>query len=181
MSETFRSLAGSVLVATPIITDPPFSRTVVALIEHDAEGAIGLIINLPSDLPVDRYLPEAAGGATSPAVIFVGGPVGTDSALGLLRKESDAAIRHSPFPGVSIVDPTDPHIADGPIRVFGGFSGWGPRQLEAELSEGAWWTALAHVEDLFTSTPESLWEATVRRVQGRAPLYATFPDDIRTN
>ena len=181
MTERLDSLAGSVLVSTPIITDPPFARTVVALIEHDHEGALGLILNLPSDLAVERYLPEASAGVVSPAVIFVGGPVGTDSALGLLRRETDLSIRPSPFSGISIVDPTDPEIAGGPIRVFGGFAGWSPGQLEGELDEGAWWSALAHIDDFFTSRPELLWDTTVRRVKGRAPLYATFPDDIQTN
>jgi putative transcriptional regulator len=175
------SLAGSVLVATPLISDPPFARTVVALLEHDVEGALGLIINLPSDLPVDRYLPDTAGGVVAPAVIFVGGPVATDSALGLVMTDDATTIRESPFSGVSIVDPTVPQHGDVGMRVFGGFSGWSPRQLEDELLEGAWWTALAHREDFFTPDPELLWEATVRRVKGRAPLYATFPDDPSTN
>jgi putative transcriptional regulator len=177
----FGSLAGSVLVATPVIIDPPFARTVVALLEHDREGALGLIVNLPSDLPVGRYLPEALPRIVPPAVIFVGGPVGTDSALGLVMSDDADSIRPSPFSGVSIVDPTVPPGADIEMRVFGGFSGWTPGQLENEIAEGAWWTALAHSADFFTPTPELLWETTVRRVKGRAPLYATFPDDPSTN
>ena len=175
------SLAGSVLVATPIIADPPFARTVVALIEHDAEGALGLIINLPSDLPVARFLPEPSAEVVPPEVIFVGGPVGTDSAIGLLFADDPHGIRPSPFAGVSIVDPSDRRLESVGMRVFGGFAGWSPGQLEDELREGAWWTALAHREDFFTAQPESLWDATVRRVEGRVPLYATFPDDPSAN
>ena len=175
------SLAGSVLVATPIITDPPFARAVVALLEHDAEGAVGLIVNLASDLPVERYLPEAVADIAPPAVIFVGGPVGTDSALGLLISDDADSILPSPFSGISIVDPTSVRPGGTGMRVFGGFAGWSPGQLESELVEGAWWTALAHRDDFFTAQPELLWEATVRRVKGRAPLYATFPDDPSTN
>lgn len=175
------SLAGSVLVATPIITGQPFARTVVAIIEHDAEGALGLIINLPSDLPVDRFLPEAAANVVTPDVIFVGGPVGIDSALGLIMADDANSIRSSPFVGVSIVDPTDPRLGTVGMRVFGGFAGWSPGQLEDEIREGAWWSALAHREDFFTDQPEMLWEATVRRIKGLVPLYATYPIDPSTN
>jgi putative transcriptional regulator len=176
-----RSLAGSVLVATPIIIDPPFFRTVIAMLEHDADGALGLILNLPSNLSIERYLPEAASGVVSPTVIFVGGPVGTDSALGVVMVDNAESLRPSPFSGVSIVDPTVSQGVDAGMRVFGGFAGWSPDQLEAEIEEGAWWSALAHREDFFTPHPELLWEATVRRVEGRAPLYATFPDDPNEN
>jgi putative transcriptional regulator len=169
------------LVATPIITEPPFSRTVVALIEHDDEGALGLIINLPSDLPVAEFLPEATADVVPPKVIFVGGPVGTDSALGVVMAEEANSVRRSPFAGVSLVDPTDPELERSDMRVFGGFAGWSPGQLEAEIREGAWWSVSAHREDFFAQDPESLWEATVRRVKGRTPLYATFPDDPSSN
>lgn len=175
------SLAGSVLVATPIITDPPFARTVVALIEHDAEGALGLIINLPSDLPVARLLPETSAEIVPPEVIFFGGPVGADSAIGLLFADDPNSIRPSPFAGVSIVDPTAGHLAAVGMRVFRGFAGWSPGQLEDEMRDGAWWTALAHREDFFTPRPESLWDTTVRRVEGRVPLYVTFPNDPSAN
>ena len=181
MNIQFRSLAGSVLVATPVITDAPFARTVVALLEHDEAGALGLIVNLPSDLPVGKYLPEAVPRIVPPVVIFVGGPVGTDSALGLMMSDDANSIRPSPFSGVSIVDPTIPQSGDIGMRVFGGFSGWTPGQLENEIAGGGWWTALAHSADFFTPGPELLWDATVRRVKGRAPLYATFPDDPSTN
>ena len=181
MNPKYRSLAGWVLVATPIITDPPFSRTVVAVIEHDAEGALGVIINLPSDLPVDRFLPEATNVVVPPRVIFVGGPVGADSALGILQADDANSIRPSPFAGISMVDPTDQYREHGGMRVFAGFAGWSPDQLEDEIGEGAWWSVLAHRENFFTPQPELLWEATVRRVKGRVPLYATFPDDPSTN
>jgi putative transcriptional regulator len=181
VTERQGSLAGSVLVATPVITGAPFSRTVLAMIEHDAEGALGIIINVPTDLSVDRFLPETAIAVVPPAVIFIGGPVGSDSALGLLRNGVAEGIRPSPFAGVAIVDPTDTQLVDGDLRVFGGFAGWSPGQLEAEIAEGAWWSALAHIDDFFTPTPASLWSATVRRVRGRAPLYATYPDDPGAN
>ncbi len=181
MNDRFESLAGSVLVATPIITMPPFDRTVVALLEHDLEGALGLILNFPSDLPVERYLPDTVSSLVPPPVIFVGGPVGTESALGVVRGESSRVIRPSPFSGISIVDPTDSAAGGNPMRVFGGFAGWSPGQLEAEIAEGGWWTALGHGDDFFTAHPEVLWEDTVRRVKGRAALYATYPHDPRSN
>ena len=181
MNPPYRPLSGSVLVATPIITDPPFSRTVVAVIEHDADGSLGLIINLPSDVPVNRFLPETADVVVPPGVIFIGGPVGADSALGLLNADDVNGIRPSPFAGISIIDPTDQHREHGAIRVFAGFAGWSPGQLLHEMGEGAWWSASAHRDDFFTPRPELLWEATVRRVKGRVPLYATFPDDPSSN
>lgn len=181
MMDVGRSLAGSVLVATPLITEPPFWRTVVAVLEHDEEGALGLIVNLPSDLGVDHYLPEAKDALAPPPVIFIGGPVGSDSALGMLEGHEAMGIRESHFSGVSIVDPTAQDLPEGRMRVFAGFSGWSPGQLETELNEGGWWSALGRSEDFFTPDPGSLWESTVRRIRGRARLYATFPDDPASN
>ena len=78
-------LTGRALLATPTIGDDRFARSVILLLEHDDTGALGVVLNAPGEAPVDLALPEWAGRVPSPAVVFTGGPVGTDRALGLIR------------------------------------------------------------------------------------------------
>jgi putative transcriptional regulator len=173
--------AGSLLVASPVLMDPNFHKTVVLMLQCDADGAVGVVLNRPSEEPVESHLPEWVRHLEDPPVVFVGGPVDRAVAIGVVR--SDRPSEPTAVNGVGMVDlASDPAAATpGPVRVFSGYAGWGPGQAEAEVAEGAWFVLEARAEDVFTSTPAELWSAVLRRQGGRLAMWATFPLDPSMN
>ena len=151
-------LAGRLLVATPVIGDPNFHRSVVFLLDHSESGALGVVINRPTDVGLEESLPGWDEMAAAPGVVFVGGPVEQAGAIGLGRIAPGAVIPGAVDPDgegpwspvvtaldtvgpLATVDLTrDPSEVHGieEVRVFVGYAGWGPGQLEAELGEEAW-------------------------------------------
>ena len=130
------SLRGKLLLATPGLVDPNFFRSVVLLLEHNEGGALGVVLNRPTDTAVQEALPTWADLAAEPAVVFTGGPVQPDSAIGLgLASLGDEPDGFAPLlGGVGSVDlarePDDIRPAPERLRVFAGYSGWGEGQLE---------------------------------------------------
>jgi putative transcriptional regulator len=178
MPETY---AGQFLVATPLIAAPPFARTVVLLLEHDESGAIGLILNDPTELLAEDHLPEIAGHLTGPPRVFLGGPVSTDTAISLGCGKEIEYLRPSALPGIGIVDIEQSLNGIEKLRLFAGYAGWEPHQLEAEVREGAWWVLFPDLVEIFTSDPSGMWERTLERGPGALPLYATYPPDPSEN
>ncbi len=172
--------AGKFLVSTPVISTPPFARSVVLLLEHDETGAIGIILNRDSGLLIADLLPAVEPLVTDPPHVFIGGPVSTDTAIGLARAPRDSFLRPSALGSIGLVDPTNPPEHISALRIFAGYSGWDPGQLKSELEEQAWWVTLADANAIFGDTSD-LWRSTVRRAPGRIPLFGTYPDDPTTN
>ncbi len=175
------SLSGHLLIATPIINGPPFHRSVIYIGEHDASGALGVILNSPSRLTVIEVLPELAHLASEPPVVHFGGPVQTDAAMVLVQSDTREFAMDTTFADIGLVDPATPPPDTAELRVYAGFSGWGPGQLEQELATGSWWSTVAQREDLFASDGVDLWANAVRRVGGRISFYVTYPDDPAMN
>lgn len=175
------SLAGQFLVATPMITTPPFARAVVLLLEHDDSGAVGLVLNNLTDLLAEEHISGIAELVSHPGNVFLGGPVNTDTAISLGRGAGVEFLRTSALPAIGIVDVAQipGHLED--LRIFAGYSGWDPRQLESEIDEGAWWVLFPDLDEIFTSDVEGMWERTVARGPGSLPLYATYPQDPSDN
>ncbi|MET9065394.1 YqgE/AlgH family protein [Streptosporangium sandarakinum] len=185
---------GGLLVAAPQLDDPNFRRSVVLILEHDAEGGtLGVVLNRPSDISVTQVLPTWDTMVTGPSVLFQGGPVQTDSALALAAVPSGQEPLgwrrlHAGTPAVSRLGTVDldapPEILAGEIaqmRIFAGYSGWTAGQLEAEIGEGAWYVVDAEPGDTFYSDPGSLWRAVLRRQPGELAYVATCPDDPSMN
>ena len=179
------SLAGRLLVATPLLVDPNFYRTVIYIAEHSADGALGLILNRPSEEPVANHLPEWEPHIGASSVVFIGGPVANEVAVGVVKDPEVTPAGWEPVAGgVGLVD-----LALGPdavgsvaaVRVYSGYSGWVAGQLEVEVATGSWIVTDAESDDVFTADPEHLWRAVLRRQPDRRSLYAWFPDDIRSN
>ena len=182
---------GRLLVASPAIGDPNFERTVVLLLEHSDEGALGLVLNRPSEIDLIDPLPEWTRLAAHPPVVFVGGPVEPERAIALAR--SDPA--RAPALGVDVYAPllgelgtldltSDPDLVGGgidAIRVFSGYAGWGPGQLEGELAAGAWWVVDAEAGDALALEPEGLWRAVLARQPQPLRRFANYPDDPSAN
>lgn len=178
---------GKLLIAEPMLGDPNFDRAVVLMIEHNDQGALGVVLNRPTELEVSTVLADWAELAAEPSVLYVGGPVEQNGVLALGRHRGGA-----PLPGWSSVvgdvgtidlhlEPVD--LADGldGVRFFAGYSGWGPGQLDAELGEQAWLVVDAHGDDVFAADPEAMWRAILRRQGGKTAQLAHFPDHPSMN
>ena len=184
MSEEFTSLAGRLLVAMPGMTDPNFARTVVLMIEHTPDGAVGLVLNRPTQADLLDHLPGWWSAAVNPKVVFVGGPVGEGGGIGMARGVGSTPLEGWPeVLGIRAVDlESEPGTDDGlEARVFTGYSGWSSGQLESELSSHGWFVVDGTEEDVFTPNPELLWESVLRRAGGRYAWFATYPTDPRLN
>ena len=177
-------VTGRLLVATPVLLDPNFFRAVVLILEQGEDGALGVTLNRALDVSPAEYLPGWADLLTEPGVIFSGGPVQREMAVGLAwRPEVAEAEDWRPvLGGVGLIDLSD-ESAEGVagLRVFSGYAGWGPGQLEEELATGSWFVIDAVPTDAFTSDPESLWRAVLRRQHNRIALFADFPVDPSLN
>ncbi len=187
--------AGRLLVATPLLTDPQFGRTVVYLLEHDGGGTVGVVLNRPSHTPVGQVLPDWHDAVSGPAVVFGGGPVQPDGALCLGQLEPDGTSdvdgaaeprgRSEVVDGVSTVDLDGDVTVIAPLarslRVFAGHAGWSPGQLDDELAQGAWWVLPGGPADLFSEQPRSLWSRVLRRQPPPLSLLSTYPPDASVN
>jgi putative transcriptional regulator len=186
-------VVGRLLVATPRLDDPNFRRGVVLVVEHDpGEGTLGVVLNRPTEVPVDRVLPPWATLVTGPSVVFQGGPVALDSALALARVPgSDDPLGWRALDGIPAVSRLGLVDLDAPpevlaaevteLRVFAGYAGWGAGQLRSEIEEGAWFVLPGEPHDVFIDDPEQLWRTVLRRQGGELAIVATFPDDPSLN
>ena len=126
---------------------------------------------------------------TVPSFVFVGGPVEPDALIALARMRepmADADEHLAPLTGdIASADLAADPAAIVPsisaLRVFRGYSGWGPGQLEGEIEAGAWLVLDPEPSDLFTATPDELWRAVLRRQPGRLAWLAEAPDDLSAN
>jgi putative transcriptional regulator len=182
---------GRLLVANPLLPDPNFDRTVVLLLAYGSDGALGLVLNRPSETSLAGPLPRWEPLAASPAVVFVGGPVQHQAVICLARALGRASPDVSPdawtavIPEVGTVDldldPAELQTAFSQVRVFAGYAGWSPGQLEAEVAATAWWILDPAADDPFCNEPETLWKRVLRRQVGSLALVASYPDDPRHN
>jgi putative transcriptional regulator len=187
------SLTGRLLVASPKLADPNFDRAVVLLLDHDVEGSLGVVLNRPTPVGVLDVLEPWAPLAGAPRVIFQGGPVSLDSALGLAvvpggtreDGEGDPLGWRRVHGAIGLVDleaPPELLAAElGSLRIFAGYSGWGPGQLEKELVDGAWYVVESEPGDVSSPDPDRLWRAVLRRQRGELAMVATYPDDPSLN
>jgi putative transcriptional regulator len=181
------SLKGHLLVATPMIGDPNFERTVVLLLEHNEDGALGLVLNRPTDVTVLDPLPEWYPLSADPSVVFVGGPVEQGAAIGLARvADSVPGEGWSPVLGRIGTfdlsrDPIDLSPLVEEVRIYAGYAGWGAGQLEAEVDMEAWFVVDAEADDVLSDEPSGLWQSVLRRQGGELALLSLCPPDPSMN
>lgn len=176
-------------MATPPLDDPNFDHAVVFMLEHHHEGALGVIINRPTDEELGEPLDRWADLQARPGAVFSGGPVEPDALIALARTNEpieEATEEYSPVVGrvVSADLTVDPAIVAGTfdaVRVFRGYAGWGPGQLEAEIESGSWLVLDTEADDLFSDDPEQLWRDVLGRQPGRLAWLAHAPDDLHAN
>jgi putative transcriptional regulator len=153
--------------------DPTFHRTVIFMLEHTAGGALGLVLNKPTSHDLPDSLKNWKSRLSEPTRIFRGGPVQPDGIIALGR-----AYEHSAVTPIDLLDSSQELFS---LRLFHGYSGWGPGQLDAELSEHSWIVVPAQTDDPFTREPDDLWRAVLDRQGGELAWLAAAPDDISVN
>ncbi len=180
------STRGKLLVATPSLVDPNFRLTVLIMLEHGDEGALGLVLNRPSELPVRGAIDDWAAAVSEPGVVFIGGPVSQSSVIALASVVlDDADDNWAQLVGrVGTVDlEKNPGEIGGldEVRIFAGYAAWAPGQLEAELAEDAWFV-LEHLgTDPFVHEPEELWWQVMGRQSGDLGRLRHYPRDPSHN
>ena len=182
------TLRGRLLVALPPLVDENFDRTVVLMLEHTDGGALGVVLNRPGERYVPSVLEPWEPYTSPPAVIFEGGPVETESVIGLALAEDpgEEGPRWAPaFGGIGTIDltvePGEQEPAVRALRLFAGYAGWAPDQLEQELAAGAWVVADFVVADAFGPDPATLWRTVLRRQGGQVAWMANYPDEPSLN
>jgi putative transcriptional regulator len=185
MDEEFVSLRGQLLIASPALVDPNFRRTVVLVTEHTEEGAMGVVLNRVSPVPVADAVPQLAELVGKDGMVHVGGPVQPEAVVALAELDDPAEAAAIAFADVGYIRAdAQPEELTGVVRrlrLFAGYSGWGGGQLEGELGESAWIVEAAEPDDVFTSEPERLWSDVLRRKGGGYAVIATMPPDPSLN
>jgi putative transcriptional regulator len=179
------SLRGQLLIAGPTLVDPNFARSVVLILEHSEEGAMGLVLNRPVDTTVDEAAPELADVVDGAELLFQGGPVQPSGVIVLAEfaDPDDAAmlVVDGVGPLSASADLAAVQVVEGRARAFAGHAGWGPGQLESELERDDWIVEPARPEDAFAPDAQRLWSAVLERKGGRYALVSRMPEDPRVN
>jgi putative transcriptional regulator len=164
--------------------DPNFWRTVVLIVEHGDDGALGLVLNRPSETTVGEAVSELERLLEPDDTLYIGGPVQPSAliVLGQFTSASDAAL--IAFDDIGVLA-RGSETAGGPElrqgRAFVGHAGWGPGQLDSELERGDWIDEPATRADAFTADPAALWESVLTRKGGSYALVARMPPDPSVN
>ena len=177
------STRGQLLIAGPTLVDPNFQRTVVLIVEHSEEGALGLVLNRPSETTVGEAVSELSELVDSDDPLFIGGPVQQSALIVLAEFEDAGRAAVVAFEDIGVLGGED--HADPPDtrrgRAFAGHAGWGPGQLDSELERGDWILEPARREDAFCPAPGELWGSVLTRKGGSYALVARMPTDPTVN
>ena len=162
--------AGKFLVASRDLTDPNFRKTVILLLSYDSHGAMGLVINRPSEVPVATVLPKIDGVEQSRSNVYVGGPVSREHMRMLVRTSDEPANAQRVIADIFVSESRNllerllgESERDDRFRVYSGYAGWAPRQLDQEVARGGWHIVPADPDLVFTTTPTETWEQLLPR------------------
>ena len=179
------SLKGQLLLASPALFDPNFRRAVVLVTEHTEEGAAGLVLNRPSETAVADAVPDLLPLVSEEERVYVGGPVQESAVLVLAEFEDpeEAALLVVDDVGFLPGDGDFDLLAGATrrVRVFAGYAGWGPGQLEAELEESSWIVGSSPAPELFPELEDDLWARILRDKGGVYRVVALMPEDPSVN
>jgi putative transcriptional regulator len=185
------SLRGHYLIAGKRLKDSNFFKTVVLMVEHGSEGAMGLVVNRPSSVTVAHALSEHFKLPETDDLVYVGGPV-DPSALFILHNEAMLDQSETPVvPGLFVGSSAEvfetvvrSSVEGNPelrFRIFSGCAGWAPGQLEGELSRGDWYQHPASVERVFNDDPYDVWDDLLHQVYKAHRILPEQPGDPKWN
>ncbi|MCY4159048.1 MAG: YqgE/AlgH family protein [Bacteroidetes bacterium] len=177
---------GDVLIGPPSQLEDIFHRTVVLLCVHDEEGSLGLVLNFPMDLTLDRLMDKEL----HPHLVYYGGPVARNS-ITYLHRCGDHIQNSLPvapnvffcgeFEDVVRMVKRDHSLTAKQIRFFAGYSGWAPGQLNAELEREYWIVTRGQARMIFEQEPLTLWQTVLQEMGGKYAIIAGYPHDLRMN
>jgi putative transcriptional regulator len=182
----FNSLKGHLLLDGGQLKGSFFNRAVVLICEHDAEGAFGLVLNQVTKNKVGENIQAELPEAFREQPLYLGGPVQT-SALSYLYTDNfmlnanvmaDLTLSHSLD---TLVELGHSFSHTQKIRIFAGYAGWSPGQLESEIERDAWLIHPASVDLVFSAEPQSLWPQILNEKGGKYRLLAQSPEDLSWN
>ncbi|WOP17861.1 YqgE/AlgH family protein [Raineyella sp. LH-20] len=187
--EVRRPRRGDLLVSTVDVRDGGvFEQSVIFLVDADDDGALGVVLNKRADLALERVLPDWAEVVSVPRVLYQGGPVLPEGAVCLASVKDPEeeppgwrpvvgriGLLHLDTPVELVVDTYDD------IRIFVGYAGWSPWQLETEIGRGLWYVVPAAYTDVFGHAPWTLWREVLHRQGGDLALYATWTETPHLN
>ena len=184
MSEdaSVESLQGRLLIANGSLFGPAFRQTVILMAEHNDDGALGLVLNRPSAMEVE--LDSSV--ARLPLIetrVYAGGPVQEENVTVVAEYETPDPRAHMVFDSVGLprFENDDPFVGIARAKVFAGYSGWGPGQLEGEIETGSWIIEPASVDVVFDMAPDVMWREVLRKKGGEFTLLSTMPYDPMAN
>jgi putative transcriptional regulator len=172
------SLRGQLLIAAPSLHDY-FRRPVGLVIEHTPDGAMGVVLNRASETSVAEAVPQLAELADDDQLVRVGGPVSPQSVVALGEFADVAEAGTHVVGALGTLDPDSENATLRRIRVFAGYTGWGPGQLDDELEQDAWVVTPAQLEDAFDDG--DIWSEALKRKGGGYRLLSTMPADPSLN
>jgi putative transcriptional regulator len=178
------SLTGKLLLSNASLFDPNFRKTIVLVGHHDEEGAVGVVLNRVLEVTVDEAVPPLSDLVPPGELLFLGGPVQQQAAVVVAEFTDPSRAGVIAFDHIGFLpEEADHEHLEGVtrVRVFAGYAGWGPGQLEAEVEEDAWIVTAAHADDVFHGEPERLWDDVVRRLGPRFEVMRLLPLDPSAN
>jgi putative transcriptional regulator len=186
MAEEEKFLKGHLLLDSGQLRGSFFQRTVVLICQHDAEGAFGLVLNRASGNNVGEMIVADLPDALKSNPLYLGGPV-QPSALSFLHTDSFMADANV-IPNLSLGHSLDSLIELGEsfsatrkVKMFAGYAGWSPGQLEDEMKRKAWLTHPASLELVFESDPAKLWQSILQNMGWKYKLLSQMPEDLSLN
>jgi putative transcriptional regulator len=163
---------GKVLVASRVLPDPIFAKTVILLVHYDPGGVVGLMLNRRTDIPLSRVFDKVKGAKNRSDPVYLGGPVETPVVFGLLRSNAKREPAERILGDVYLIS-TKPLFEKtlsarpdpGVFHVYLGYAGWTPEQLRKEVEVGAWFIFPGDAQTFFNSNPDGLWPELIRRTE----------------
>lgn len=178
------SLRGRLLISSGSLFDPNFRHTVVLVGEHNEDGAVGVVLNRALDVTVHASVPALSDLVSPDELLFEGGPVQPTSTVLLAEFSHPELADILVFGTVGfLVGDVAEDVRPGILRarVYAGYSGWGPGQLEAELAQDSWILEPARAEDVFSDTPDLLWSRVLERKGPEYRMLSRVPFDPTMN
>jgi putative transcriptional regulator len=177
------SLKGRLLLAGAGIEGAVFRKTVILVAEHDDQGALGFVVNHPSQALALEIAPSLAAFDALDRRLFLGGPVQPEIVAVLAEFEDPHLAARPIFGSVGFAPADAADVPEGIVRAkaFAGYAGWGPGQLESEMEEDSWITEPALADDVFAEDVDGLWTNVVRRKGPKFQLLSTMPFDPSAN
>jgi putative AlgH/UPF0301 family transcriptional regulator len=163
---------GKVLVASRNLGDPHFVKTVILLVQYDAKGVLGLMLNRRTNIPISRALEGVKAAKDRSDPVYIGGPVETPAVFALLQSPAKIEGAEPIFDHVYFIaakplfeQTISARPAPDVFHIYLGYAGWTQEQLQKEVELGAWFVFPPETNAVFNSDPDSLWQEMIHKTE----------------